>query len=533
MTESWWEYGAENDGLWTERTDVFIAKTIGETLTNSNVGHGADFPRGIQRLLMARLAIHELKEKRNVIPLRNGILCLDTGDFLDHNPDYHLRWQLPYDYNPMATCHPIEQWLLETQGGDRQRVQLLRAYLKAVVTGRTDLQRFLEIVGPGGTGKSTYANLAISLVGIENCHITELKRLENNRFETANIYGKRLVYITDSERYAGNVSVFKSLTGQDPLPYERKYKHAQSSFYADAMVILCANEPIVSADYTSGLSRRRLTVPFTHRVADKDRRVLLDLKRGEGDFIPYLPGLLNWVIALPDAEMKNLIVNTAESVPSLNDSKNETLLASNPLAEWLDARCVFVPGIRSQVGNAIKERVTKTEGGDTRSWEEYAWVDQWLYPNYRQYCDRSNIKPISLRRFSDLLIDLCQCQLNQEGIEKGRDRDGAFITGIALRSEAYADSPRPVSGEDSEPEAEAVAEVDDESPVEWRILTPPDRQSAETLLHLLKQAANVAEVRRIWFDPSRYSDAARQAVTTHLKSVEWGRSIVDQIFNDF
>jgi hypothetical protein len=203
------------------------------------------------------------------------------------------------------------------------------------------------------------------------------------------------------------------------------------------------------------------------------------------------------------------------------------------LAEWLDARCVFVPGVRSQVGNAIKERVTKTEGGDTRSWEEYAWVDQWLYPNYRQYCDRSNIKPISLRRFSDLLIDLCQCQLNQEGIEKGRDREGAFITGIALRSEAYADSPRPISGKDSKPEAEAVAEADDESPVEWRILTPPDRQSAETLLHSLKQAANVAEMRRIWFDPSRYSDAARQAVTTHLRSVEWGRSIVDQIFNDF
>jgi putative DNA primase/helicase len=78
---------------------------------------------------------------------------------------------------------------LEAQDGDPQRVQLLRAYLKAIVTGRTDLQRYLECLGPGGTGKSTYTRLAIALVGLENTCITELKLLEGNRFETSGIYG--------------------------------------------------------------------------------------------------------------------------------------------------------------------------------------------------------------------------------------------------------------------------------------------------------------------------------------------------------
>ena len=39
-------------------------------------------------------------------------------------------------------------------GGDRALVQLMRAYLLGIVTGRTDWQKYLELVGAGGTGKS-------------------------------------------------------------------------------------------------------------------------------------------------------------------------------------------------------------------------------------------------------------------------------------------------------------------------------------------------------------------------------------------
>ena len=40
------------------------------------------------------------------------------------------------------------------------QVQVLRAYAKAVVTRRVDLQRYLETLGPGGTGKGTSLNLS-------------------------------------------------------------------------------------------------------------------------------------------------------------------------------------------------------------------------------------------------------------------------------------------------------------------------------------------------------------------------------------
>ena len=76
-------------------------------------------------------------------------------------------------------------------GGDLGLVQLMRAYLLGIVTGRTDWQKYLvELVGPGGTGKSTFTRLATALVGMDNVHTTTLNKLEKSKFETALIFSQ-------------------------------------------------------------------------------------------------------------------------------------------------------------------------------------------------------------------------------------------------------------------------------------------------------------------------------------------------------
>jgi len=55
------------------------------------------------------------------------------------------------------------------------------------------------------------------------------------------------------------------------------------------MVILASNEPVQSSDYQQ-LERRRL-MPFIHQVKANERRDL------DAEFKPYLPALLQWVLA--------------------------------------------------------------------------------------------------------------------------------------------------------------------------------------------------------------------------------------------
>lgn len=428
-TESkrWHHYGLKQQGVWQPMFDEEVELVVQAELDqrqDTAGNYGFSYVVNILRLLSARLLVKEWNEQPGLLPLQNGVLELSTRKLLPHSPGYRFRWCLPFDFNPLETCNPIEEWLLEVMNGDRSMVELLRAYLSAIVKGRTDLQRFLECVGPGGTGKSTLILLATALVGQQNTFSTELKHLENNRFEPAGIYGKRLVVVTDSERYGGSVAVFKALTGGDMLRYERKGIQQGNGFVPTAMVMLAANETVQSSDYTSGLERRRLTVPFTHQVAPEKRRDL------QSEFKPYLPGLLNWVLDISDERVTELVRNTARSVPSLRRMQAETLCEANPLAAWLDARVIYTEGAETFVG--------------TREFRP----EEYLYPSYATYCEATGSKPVALNRFSSLLLDLCRSQLHLE-VTKQRDRQrGAFFTGLKLRSQFDTD-PNPVTERDA------------------------------------------------------------------------------------
>lgn len=341
-----------------------------------------------------------------------------------HAPEHGFTWCLPYDYDPLATCDPIKQWLLEAQDGDEPRVQVLLAYARAVVCGRVTLQRFLELVGPGGTGKGTFERLLMALVGLTNVHVTDLRQLESNRFETSNILGKRLVVITDADRYGGPVQVLKALTGGDALRNERKYDPDAPHFTPEAMVIVAANEAIESTDYTSGLERRRLSIPFQRQPATV--RQLIDFDRGQavGEFVPSLPGLLNTVLAIDDAEMERLLRQTDQTVPSLREAWRRSLVETNSLAAWADEHLRLDPEATSPIG--VAEEVAPGH---------YLRADEWLYASYRGYAHATGERqPISMRRFRRLLEDFCRHQLKLTTVESGRNDTGAAcISGIRLR----------------------------------------------------------------------------------------------------
>ena len=171
-------------------------------------------------LTQAYIAQPDWHDDDDLLSFHNGVLEVSTGEFLDHDPENYLIWGLDFDYDPQANPGPIIDWLRRTQYGDEGRLQVLRAWLRACLVGHGhEIQRFLEVIGPGGRGKSTFANLCCALVGTGNYASTTLNQLEQSRFEIASIKGKRLTLINDSERYGGSAQIFKALTGGDNLRF--------------------------------------------------------------------------------------------------------------------------------------------------------------------------------------------------------------------------------------------------------------------------------------------------------------------------
>ena len=375
------------------------------------------FLRAVSKLLASGLLPLHLSSAEGAIPFENGILDPNTMLLSPVTPDNALSWSLPYSYQPAADCPTIKSWLRESVDGDEATLEFLRAWLAAVLVGRPDLQKFLHLLGPGGSGKGTFIRLATKLIGERNRTITDLRNLETNRFETASLYGKRLVAITDSANYRGDVSVFKALTGQDPIRLERKHQQQSGTFTYEGMVVLASNEGLMASDFTSGIERRRMTVEF-NRVASADARAAWDAQGGEAAVLHReIPGLVNWLLTLSREEVTARIM----SPPSRAELANlEALRFANPLADWLIESTAPDPVAIVKIG----DKQVMPGGG-------FFNHQTWLYPSYLDWCRRNARREIvSLTRFSRLILDIAR-MLGVE-LKKSREAGGTFIRGLEL-----------------------------------------------------------------------------------------------------
>jgi phage/plasmid-associated DNA primase len=410
--QMWRHYGAKHDGVWSEETPESVRGLIHAYLRSlpSSAGFSAGYVSSILTILQSDLEAKDWNEQKGLIPLRDGVLDQTTLELNPHSPGYRFTWQLPFNWKDSGVgCQPIEDFLLKITG-HRDIAEVLLAFLSAIVTRRSDLQRYLELIGGGGTGKSTFMALAKALAGEENAVSSQLRLLESNQFETAKFYRKLLVLFPDSERWQGEVSVLKQLTGQDPIRYERKGIQQCKDYVYEGMVILSANEPPESSDRTSGQERRKLTVGLDNRIPEYEGRNLAL------EFKPFLPGLLKRVLEIPRDRVTALIKHTDRNVPALARKKWSQLIETNPIAAWVDECTIFDPDAKSYIGKDDPEQ-----------------AGRWLYANFCKYqCESGHKSVLPVKRFSANLRDLLKNQL-RAAINEGRDRGGAYIQGIGLR----------------------------------------------------------------------------------------------------
>ena len=407
----WRHYSAKYEGLWGIESVETIKGLIHAHLRSKDLpGFNAGYISSIATILQSDLEVTDWDEQAGLIPLRDGVLNQLTQELKPHKPGYRFTWQLPFKWADRAVgCKPIEEFFLKITGS-QDIANVLLAICAAVVTRRADLQRFVEFIGGGGTGKSTCMAILRALAGSDNTVSSQLKHLENNQFETAKFYGKILALFPDSERWQGEISVLKQLTGQDPIRYERKGVQQCKDFIFNGMVVISANEAPESRDLTSGAERRKLTINLDTRVQEYQDRNLIK------EFEPYLPGLLKLALDIPREEVTRLVKHTDREVPALAAVKWRQLCETNPIAGWLDEKIILSPDAKAYVGQGDIEQ-----------------AGRWLFANFCKWQQESGHRnTATLKWFSKNLRDLLKNQM-KAAVTEHRDRDGNYIQGIGLR----------------------------------------------------------------------------------------------------
>ena len=380
---------------WNDKT----TKSIANLLAGRSIG------QKIGSVYNPAITDREGKQLARLIPMANGVLNAETRELQPHCPSFGHTYRLPYAYNALALAMPkTREYLDFAQDNDESRVQCLRAFLKALITGQaSSFQRFLEIIGAGGTGKSTFVKLMEAMVGSENTESSSFDEI-TGRFSLADLKGKMLLIFPDCENFISSKAMAKirQLTGQDRVRGEVKGIQGALNFVFGGFVALTMNAPSKSREATtasaeSAITRRQARVYFDRKAAKVDRNLInVTADHVSGTLASELPALFNWVLAMDDQDMENYVTLTNEMCPSVIDRAKELALETNPLAQWASQSLIFSPEFTCVIGISQKLGLDTVDGRINT----YANADHDLYPNYLRWCDQTGTKALSLNQFA-------------------------------------------------------------------------------------------------------------------------------------
>lgn len=213
---------------------------------------------------------------RRLIGFRNGVLDTQSGIFSPHYKSHWLRTLCDVDFTPPVEGETLEthapnfwHWLDRAAGKNPQKRDVILAALFMVLANRYDWQLFLEVTGPGGSGKSILAEIATLLAGEDNATSADIDTLEDPR-KRASLIGFSLIRLPDQEKWSGDGAGLKAITGGDAVSVDPKYQNPYST-HIPAVILAVNNNPMRFTDRSGGVSRRRVIIHFPEQIAPEER----------------------------------------------------------------------------------------------------------------------------------------------------------------------------------------------------------------------------------------------------------------------
>ena len=335
-------------------------------------------PIQIETRLPNRMDAPMLTNKRSrptpapgVIAMGNGLFDLTTRELQASSPAMFTTWALPFDYDPAATCPTWTNFMAETFAHDPEAIDVLQEWFGYCVSERTDQQKGLLLMGPGGSGKGVTTRILEYLVGHDNVAATNMEKLSKG-FGLANLVGKQLAVIPDS-RDSGTInetatSTLLSVIGEDSVPVEKKGIDIMT-MKLPTRIVLVSNEMPSFKDSSGALVKRWIVVETKVGVRGTDRE---DPHLG-AKLAAELPGIFNWALDGLDRLNRNGRFTNLESTTGTVEMLHD---AAAPEAQFMDEHFKPAPP------------------------EEFVWLAE-VYEKYRQWMEARGNRSVSQNRFKN------------------------------------------------------------------------------------------------------------------------------------
>lgn len=228
-----------------------------------------------------------------VLGTPEGTVDLRTGSIRPPKPNDLITKNTAVAPAVRADCPRWVLFLEEATGGDEELMRFLQQWAGYNLTGSTQEQSLAFLYGPGGNGKSVFANIVGGVMG-DYAKVAGLETFtasphERHPEELAALAGARMVSASETEagkRWAE--ARVKSLTGGETIR-ARFMRQNSFEFRPQFKLTVLGNYAPAITNLDDAIRRRFLILPFTRKPAHPDP-TLEEQLRAEW------PGILRWMI---------------------------------------------------------------------------------------------------------------------------------------------------------------------------------------------------------------------------------------------
>ena len=237
------------------------------------------------------------KGKFNIITLENGILNIDTMNFMEHNHKNLATFYVPITWDDSPLGHTdIDFEALESLLGDTKFFKYLKECftvsnvfnaeseqdvftaietMALILLKNNSIQKSAMYIGGGSNGKSILLEYIDNMFGKLNITHIPIQELAEGGFVLSRLDGKLANIFADIEstelRKSGKL---KQIIGGEGIEVQRKYQDPYT-MYPRAKFIFSANRFPKTYDQTDGFFRRFVVLQWRRKFTDEDKDIHL------------------------------------------------------------------------------------------------------------------------------------------------------------------------------------------------------------------------------------------------------------------
>jgi putative DNA primase/helicase len=351
---------------------------------------------GAKALLLSRVvaAPGDFDRDPDLLNCSSGVINLQTGTLLPHDPAQRFLHCAPVAYRPGADTSVWLRWLTGAVGvALADWLQLAVGY---TLTGHTREEILFYLFGPPRAGKGLFTETLRAVLGsplgteIDFGTFTGKRTGDSQNFDLAPLKPCRYIAASESNSYERfNEAKLKALTGGNEVYCA--YKHRDHFNYRPRFKIwLSSNQPVNADPDDDAVWGRLRVVHFPHSYLGAEDKLLKQRMRAPG----VLEGVLAWAV---QGALRWYALGGA-GLPEPASSlaiKAEQRGALDTVQTWLDEHCI----LGAHHFTAFSE----------------------LYGNYSQWCKDNGAEPKRQKAFGFALQ------------HKGARADRGYVSGKQVR----------------------------------------------------------------------------------------------------